>query len=319
MPRLGQVNANLVRPPGLQPALQQGVAFEEFQRADVGHRPLADAGKRRAPAALVAPVADELRDERLRLDAAQDDRLVDAADLVLAEHLHEPAFALGAEGQDHQAAGVAVEAMDGTDAQSLAGSARPAPAARRLPRGLPAQDAADDLVEGGLNLSPPRRPRLLLAVTDGGHAGGLLHDHQVRVEVADHYVFGPRRGGPRLLPHLDHVAGLEPAALVGREVAVDLDVAVLDQAADCRPRLAGQRLPQHGVQGQAVLRRRQVIIAEPRLLLVLFLHFSHSQILVEGGCRGQRHLLDALCAATRRHFGPKKRPLCNQTPSRRVY
>ena len=96
MARLGQVNANLVRPPGLQPALQQRVAVEEFQRADVGHRPLADAGQRRAAAAFVAPVADEVRDERLRLDAAQDDRLVDAADLVLAEHLHEPALGLGA-------------------------------------------------------------------------------------------------------------------------------------------------------------------------------------------------------------------------------
>ena len=69
--------------------------------------------------------------KRLRFHAAGDDRLVDPLDGVLAEHLHQAAFGLRAEGEDHQAAGVAVEAMDGADAESAGRLARPA---RALPR-----------------------------------------------------------------------------------------------------------------------------------------------------------------------------------------
>ena len=120
-------------------------------------------GQRRAAAAAVAPVADQVRLERLLLDPALDDRQVDAVDGVLAEHLHQPPLGLGAEGQDHQAAGVAVQAVDGADRGGLARSARPA---ARGPAALRRQDPADDLVQRGLQLLPPRRPGPLLGVPD---------------------------------------------------------------------------------------------------------------------------------------------------------
>ncbi len=85
----------------------------------------------------------------------------------------------------------------------------------------------------------------------GRHAGRLLDDDQVRILEEDLDVVRVRRGIPRLVPDLHHVARLELPPFIETQIAVDLHVAIFDQAADCRPRLARQELPQRGDEGQA--------------------------------------------------------------------
>jgi hypothetical protein len=64
MPRLGQVDANLVRAARFEPAGHERVVVAKvLDRLDVGDGPLALLSARRATAA-VAPVADEIRDDR---------------------------------------------------------------------------------------------------------------------------------------------------------------------------------------------------------------------------------------------------------------
>ena len=82
------------------------------------------------------------------------------------------------------------------------------------------------------------------------------------------------RGGAvaRLLPHLDDVAGPQLLPLLDGKVPVHHHVPVMNQPADLRPGLAGQKFPQRSDQGQSGLLVADVIVAKRRLLLVLRRH-----------------------------------------------
>ena len=74
---------------GLETAFDERVTLKILQRPHMRHRPLADLRQIRAAAAAVAAVADQSRFDRLGLHAAVGDRMIDAMDVVPAEHLHQ--------------------------------------------------------------------------------------------------------------------------------------------------------------------------------------------------------------------------------------
>ena len=168
---------------------------------------------------------------------------IGAMNVVLAEHLHQPALGVGRAGEDQQPAGVAVEPMHGAEEGPRRAAAR---LLARLALRLLGQDLQHQFVERGLALFAARGPIALFAVPQRGHAGRLLDDHQMRVEVADDHVVGAGRLRAGLGPDFDHVARLESPPFVDAQVAVDLDVPVLDQPADRRPRLARPQLAERG-------------------------------------------------------------------------
>src|SRR5262245_61688284 len=55
-----QVNADLVRPPGFQPAFDDGVALQSLDWLDVGNGPLAEFAVLCTTAPPVSPVGDEI-------------------------------------------------------------------------------------------------------------------------------------------------------------------------------------------------------------------------------------------------------------------
>ena len=122
--------------------------------------------------------------------------------------------ACGRAGEDHQAAGIAVQAMHG-----------PHPPHRRPCRDalLPLGDQPrQQFVEGRLKLPLARRQFALLGVSRGGHAGRLFHHDQVLVEIAGcgcPASLGGRR--QRMRQQLDHVGQPQPTAGVDAEIAAD--------------------------------------------------------------------------------------------------
>jgi hypothetical protein len=112
--QLGEVDANLVRSPGLQLALEDGKIGELFDGTDMSNRSLADIGQGRTPAAAVATVANQVGLDSLRFNPTNDHRQVTAMDRVLAELPPQMAFRLHRAREHHQAAGLAIQAMDRT-------------------------------------------------------------------------------------------------------------------------------------------------------------------------------------------------------------
>ena len=138
-------------------------------------------------------------------------------------------------GHDHQAGGALVEAMDDAGAQLAADAAQ-----------------VVDVVEQGVD-------QRAVGVAGGrmdDHARGLVDDHDVGVLVDDveRQRLRLRRGGRRrrhvddhFLLRLDREAGLD---LLGAD-AGDLDLAVLDQPLDLRPRLLRQERGERRVEAGA--------------------------------------------------------------------
>ncbi len=109
-----QVNADLMGAPSLEPAFDEGVIAQFFEYADVCDGTLALAGYRTAAAAAVAAIADEIGFDALGLGSAANDGEIAAFDGVGTELLAEIALGGRRAREDHQAGGVLVEPVHGT-------------------------------------------------------------------------------------------------------------------------------------------------------------------------------------------------------------
>jgi hypothetical protein len=116
MADFGQVNANLVRATSFQSAFDNGVIAEVLHRPHVCDSLLGALGSLalwRAAAEAIAAVANEPGVDGLRLiDPAMYDGHVRSLDLVSGEHADELLLGLGRARENHQAAGIPVEAVD---------------------------------------------------------------------------------------------------------------------------------------------------------------------------------------------------------------
>src|SRR5687768_16189781 len=184
MAQLGEVDADLVLPPGLEAALDEGGAAKLLERRHVGDgtpcigrrlsaRPAEVAERAAQP---IAAIEDQLRLDTLRLHRTMGDRPIGALDRVLLELGREMAMGDRRAREDHDAAGIAVEAMDHQNR-------RPS---RVRPR-FSAQQGTEVVAE-----------RVLVAglVGHAQHPGGLVdHDH---VAVGEYDRLAGERPGPQL-------------------------------------------------------------------------------------------------------------------------
>ncbi len=133
-PDLREVDADLVRPPGLEPHAQQRVARQLLGDLEVGH----GVARRRGVERVLRPVAPVAADRSLdpagaRARAAHDERQVLPLELVRAHQLLEAPVRLGRAGDDEQPRGVPVEPVDD-----------PGPVRLLAARGLVRQQAVDE-------------------------------------------------------------------------------------------------------------------------------------------------------------------------------
>lgn len=117
---LAEVDANLVGASGFEAAFDEAVGAEILDEQDVSDGVLAFLGGGAGTAATVASVADEAGFDACGNGATPDDGLIDAFDRVGAKLSAEIGLGLGSAGEDEQAGGVAIEAMDGAYRDRLA-------------------------------------------------------------------------------------------------------------------------------------------------------------------------------------------------------
>jgi hypothetical protein len=232
MAEIREVDAHLVRPPGAELGLDERHRAEALQRLDRGPRRAPPrAGRQRCASRTGAGTADAAIDMDLRVEVAGHQRLVPPGHGVRPEL---PLQMLGSRmvaRQHHHARGVAVEPVDHVN---TAGSA----AALAQLHHEPGQD--------GVLLTLDRRV--------DEHAGGLVDDDEVVVEVDDRdprtLRLWPAAGQVRLMG--DDGVGTQTMAGIGDDLAVDDRVA--DQHLALR---TGERRAQDLLQtpGEAGLRR----------------------------------------------------------------
>ena len=216
-----EMHAHLVGAAGSQLGLDQGGRAEALERAN-GRTRRQTAGGERRPAGARARAANAAVDEHLLGDVAGDQGAVPPRHRVRAElELQVPGGGVVAR-QYHDTRCVAVEAVDDVHL------ARVAEASGKLDH------------EAG-------KDRVLLAV--GGrvhqHAGRLVDDHEVLVDVKYLDPGSPRHGGAsgQRRPVRDDRAGAQDATWVGHHLAVDRGVT--DQHL---PLGSAVRPAQHGLQ-----------------------------------------------------------------------
>src|SRR5260370_11882984 len=113
--QLGQVNANLMRPAGLQPAAQHRIAGQLFNKLNVRDGLLADARQLGAAAAAVAAISDQAGGNALRWKRAGNDRQISGQNRVGTKLLSQSSFGRDRAGADDPDAGLFVDTVD--DAQ----------------------------------------------------------------------------------------------------------------------------------------------------------------------------------------------------------
>lgn len=259
MSGFGQVDADLVRAAGLERAFDERETTEGFQRTDVRHRVLTFVLVSRAAAEAVAPVDDEVGLEGLRGGLSVDDRVIDAFIRVLLELANQMLFSGRSAGEDHDAAGVAIEPMDGDDAgqstAALLSSARALssvgfPVLRRLCGAYPVvNETRQDFVECGLPVLPRGGPVAFLPVTEGGHQCRLDDHDDMRVAVEEFDISGGRLCRARRLVEMDHVSRFDPATVVDANGSMDGDAARREQPFGMSPGQIGPPVPQCGDEG----------------------------------------------------------------------
>ena len=156
---------------------------------------------------------------------------------MLAELLSENSLGGMGTGEDHEAAGFAVEAVDGAD------GGRDALGARAFDFG---DDVWEHFVERGLDLLAALGPIALFAMAVGGYPGGFFDDDQMLVEILDFDVVLSGRRGGWLCQYLHDVSGLKTPPGIRAGIAVNGDMSRLDQFAQLRPGVTGQRVPKCG-------------------------------------------------------------------------
>jgi hypothetical protein len=224
----GQVSADLVRAPRLQPEAQQRGRRQALDRLEMGDgvaRPVAAGGHHGA----AAPVASDRGVDRagLGVHAARDEGQVLAAHLARAQLGGQRGVGLLGLRHDEQPRRVAVEAVD--DAGPLRVGAAGDAAAERLRQRRPVVSA------GGMRDQP----------------GGLVDHEQVGVLVDD-LEFGRRvgrRGGLRSAVDLDQLTRCDAVVLRPRH-PVHQHGSSVDQSLGCRARRRGAARGQEGVQAQ---------------------------------------------------------------------
>src|SRR5204863_8691178 len=120
---LGQVDANLMLPPGFEAALDQGRARERSDRPHVRDRTLrlgrnSGPGTPKVPGGAADPIAairDEMSFDALRGDRAVRDRVIDAVDVVRAELYLQNALRVQVAREHQQPARVLVEPVNHSD------------------------------------------------------------------------------------------------------------------------------------------------------------------------------------------------------------
>ena len=272
VPRLGEMNANLVRPSRLQPTLDHGVARQVLDWPHMRGRNLAQLRIRGAPPPTIPPVIDQSSLDGLRFDMPEGHRDIQAVQCMVAKLQPQQPLGIDRAGKHHQATGFAIQPMDRPHPSSgrqigpspapcsLGTTGRSAPAWR--PGAGPSLPAGDrpgqNLVERRLQLLPLLGPRPFLGVPQRGHPGGLFDNHEVRVEVANpHILF--RRGGGRGIRQQPHdVTHLQSPSLVETEIAIHLQTPPTQQAAQLIPRQFGLSAPQQGQQRHPGLLRSDV-------------------------------------------------------------
>ncbi len=221
----GEVDADLVGATGFEAAGDEGGAAEELEWFDVGDGELALVGAQAAAvrggldgaAAAVAAVGDDAGADGLGRDVAVSECEVAAADGVEAELLGEALFGEPGAGEDEEAGGLAVEAMDDAEGGSAARVAG-------VGAGAAGEPATHEFVEGSA---------FALFERHGGDAGGFIDDDEVGIDVGDGGVgqLAFARGARGRLVQLEVGAGGGPAAGIGDGGAVDADLAAFDAGA----------------------------------------------------------------------------------------
>src|SRR5260221_4759385 len=231
MAELGQVDADLVLPPGFQAALDQGRTRGRGDGPDVRARALrlgrnSASGTPEVPvgaADSVAAIRDQMGFDALRGDLAVRDRVIDALDVVRAELHRQNALRVRGAREHDQAARVLVEAVH--HAEPAAGAA----SAHSPQQGSRAVD------EGVL---------VTRLVGDAQHSGGLVDDDDVAVEVRDRALGqGADAELGRAFVDDHHCAGRNAQGRVQAALAIHRHPPFAAQVARARPR--GARLPAH--------------------------------------------------------------------------
>ena len=108
-----EVDANLMRSPGLEPDVEQGVSRQQLHELEVRHR-IARRVRVQRVTERISPVTPDRRLDatRARTRVPDDEREVVALELSPAHERLQTAVRLLGAGDDHQAGRVAVEAMD---------------------------------------------------------------------------------------------------------------------------------------------------------------------------------------------------------------
>jgi len=226
----GQMNANLMSSARLQSTFNEGIIPDLFNGVDVRHGALANLGQGGASAPAVAAIADQAAFDPLRFDLAMHHGQLAATDRMEAKLSAQVLFGLGRPGKDHQAAGFAVQTMDGPN-RAAAGFG---PSTFSF-----GNQAGENFRKGGLNL-PTARWLTFVGVTGRGHARRFFDHDQVLVEIADADVLIADGPGGRGIEHFHHVGQFKPITGIGAEVSVDRDLPGLKQLPNGRPRLARQ-------------------------------------------------------------------------------
>jgi hypothetical protein len=165
-----EMNADLVCPTALEPALDQGEVSKLLEHTYRGDRPLA-AGSGLAAATAVAAVTNQLRLDALGTCVAAHDGEILAIHGVGAELGAEAALGIRRAREYNQAAGIAVEAVDRAEVSR--------PAIVEQGRQLVGERGGQE------SLGPGAKLRGLGSVAHGGDAGRLVRDNDVLVGVAN--------------------------------------------------------------------------------------------------------------------------------------
>lgn len=116
MASLGKVNANLMCPAGFEAAAHDAVVAESVEDFEMGDRFLADAEDRGTTSSAVTAVPNEGGRDSCELGDAVDDREITTNDRMCVELLAQPALGGDGSGENDEATGLFVQAVDDAEA-----------------------------------------------------------------------------------------------------------------------------------------------------------------------------------------------------------